>query len=193
MTRSGDIASNIHHLTGNEKYWLVVLGDKATDSAVSRFIFGSNSSAIIDNCNAPILMVPKEAHLGEIKKIAFATDLDETEMKAMHFLKELAAVWSSRIDVVHVCREKLLVTEKVYNFDSYKKITTKLGSQDVSYMDMQEENICDGLDKYVAEYQVDLLAMFHKKRTLIKKLLHQSICKGMMNYHKVPLLIFPER
>jgi nucleotide-binding universal stress UspA family protein len=187
----GDMAANVVEIAKKTKYWLIVMGDKSHDGAISRFIFGSDSYQLIDQVHCPILMLPEKIEMTAIRKIAFATELQPSDQKAIPFLRDLAEIWRSHIDVIHVCHDKLRPEEKVANFDSYKKIIAKIDYPDISYVDVRGDDVSAALAKYVSKAQVDMLAVIHKRRDFMGELLHRSISKKMMNYHSVPLLILP--
>ncbi|MGV3508440.1 MAG: universal stress protein [Sphingobacteriaceae bacterium] len=192
----GNLADNVSELAKKKKIWMIIMGDKSNEGALSRFIFGSDSHAVIDKAVCPVLLVPEKADLKQIKKTAFATDLQPSEKKAIPFLKEWADIFRSEILFVHVCDETLSVKEKVKNYDSYKKIAHRLDQSDSSYVDLcidvLGEDIPDSLDKFTSMDKIDILAIQHKKRSFLGELFHTSISKKMMNYHHVPLLVLPE-
>lgn len=192
----GNLADNVYEMNKKEKIWMIIMGDKSKEGALSRFIFGSHSYELIDKAVCPVLLVPQNANLKQIRKIAFATDLQPSEKKAIPFLKELTDMFRSEILFLHVCDETLSAKEKVEHYDNYKKIAHRFDSIDSSYVelyiDVLGEDITDTLDKFTMIDEIDILAIQHKKRSFFGDLLHTSISKKMMNYHHVPLLVLPE-
>jgi nucleotide-binding universal stress UspA family protein len=185
----GKLGDNIHKITSKENIWMIVMGDKSEEGAVSRFIFGSNSNAVIDNAPCPVLLVPEKASLDAVKKIVFATELQRSEHKAMLFLEELAELWRSQITVLHVCDKVLSIEEKANYYNYYKKILSGIKYPGINYIDVRGDHITETIAGYARKEHINMIAIVHKKRSFIGLLLHKSISKEMMNYHQVPLLV----
>lgn len=189
LNEPGKLGDNVHEITMRKDIWMIVMGDKSKEGPVSRFIFGSNSNAVIDNASCPVLLIPEKAALKPVKKIVFATDLQRTELVAMLILEKLAELWESQITVLHVCDKTLSVEEKVSHYSYYKKILGGIKYPHTNYLDVRGDHITDTIADYATKEKIDLIAIVHKKRSFIGHLLHKSISKKMMNYHNAPLLV----
>lgn len=189
LNEPGKLGENVHHLTTKEHIWMIVMGDKSKEDAASRFIFGSNSNAVIDNATCPVLLIPEKADLSQIKKMVFATELQPSEHGAMLFLEKLAEMWHSEITVLHVCEKKLSLEEKAKHYKEYNKILSGIQYPHISYVDVRGDEVTETISTYAGREKIDMIAIVHKKRSFLGGLLHKSISKEMMNYHKVPLLV----
>lgn len=189
MNEPGDLAENIKKITRENNIWMIVMGDKKKEGAVSRFVFGSHGNAVIDHAACPVLIVPVKAKLREMEKIIFASELDHSEHAAVLFLEKLAEMWHSQVTVLHVCEKSLSVEEKVSHYADYKKILSGIKYPDIRYVDVRGDDITNTISTYAGREKIDLIAIAHKKRSFIGALLHSSISKKMMNYHSVPLLV----
>lgn len=188
---AGNLAENVRDLAKTKKFWMILMGDKSQEEGINRFIFGSDTHTLIDEAVCPILFIPEKLKLKPIKKIAFATDFQESEHKSMSFLKELAEIWKSEILVIHVLSEDISAEEKVKKYDSYKRITSKIHFPNISYTDVRADDISLALETFSKKETIDILAMLHKKRSFMGQLLHKSVTKEMLNYHSIPLLVLP--
>ncbi|MEJ6980390.1 universal stress protein [Pedobacter sp. P351] len=187
----GNIAENVHELAKLKKFWMIIMGDKSQEGTFSRFIFGSDTHTLIEEAVCPVLLIPEKIKPKPLKKIAYATDLEQSEHKSMSFLKELSDIWGSEILVIHVLSNDLTAEEKVRNYDSYKQIISRIKFLKISYTDVRSDDIAMALEKFTKKETVDILAILHKKRSFIGKVLHKSISKEMLNYHHVPILVLP--
>lgn len=183
-SRPGNLAGNIDEM----KPWLIVMGGKSESSALSHFLFGSNSSAVIDRASCPVLIVPEKADPKAFKKIVFATDLQPSEKDSLLFLEKFGSLWDASITVLHVSDKKL--PEDIWDdrYDYYKNIISG-NNPSISYTDVRGKDIVETISKYATHQDVDLVAIAHQKRSFIGQLLHKSIGKNMLNYHKAPVLI----
>lgn len=183
-SRPGNLAENINDL----KPWLIVMGGKSEDSALSHFLFGSNSSAVMDKATCPVLIIPEKAKLKTLKKIVFATDLQPSERDSLSFLEKFGKFWDANITVLHVSDKSHPDDIWDDRYEYYKNIISG-NNPSISYTDVRGKNITEAISKYATRQNVDLIAIAHQKRSFIGQLLHKSIGKEMLNYHKAPVLI----
>lgn len=183
-SRPGNLSDNIEGM----KPWLIVMGGKSKTSALSHFLFGSNSSAVMEKASCPVLIVPEGAVLTDFKKIVFATDLQPSEKNSLSFLEEFGKAWKAGIMVLHVSDKQLPDDIWDGQYEYYKNIIS--GSHpSIQYTDVRGTDIAKAINKYVGSQGIDLVAIAHKKRSFIGQLLHKSIGKDMLNYQEVPVLI----
>ena len=185
----GNLTEHIGRIAEKNDTWMIVMGDKSDESTLSRFISGSDSTAVIDNANCPVLLIPEKAELKEVRKILFAAELHRAEREAIHFLEGLAEMWHSQVTVLHVSDNAVSAEEKETHYSDRKKILDGIKYPDITYVDIRGDDISEAISTYAEKEQIDMIAIVHKKRSFIGSLLHKSISKKMLNYHKVPLLI----
>ncbi len=171
--------------------WLIVMGDKSREGIINNFIFGSMTSDVIDNAFCPVLLVPEKVPIKGMDKIAFASDLDKSDYKALKMLGDFARVFDSEIIVIHVSPEKLSVSEKVKHMDHFNKLAARIDYLDMTYEDIRDHEIPNALAKFSRIEAIDLLALVHKKYSFLQNLFHSSTTKSMMKYHKIPLMVLP--
>ena len=183
-SRPGNLSENIEGM----KPWLIAMGGKSKTSALSHFLFGSNSSAVMEKASCPVLIVPEGSVTKAFKKIVFATDLQPSEADSLSFLEEFGKAWKASIMVLHVSDKQLPDDIWDGQYEYYKTIIS--GSHpSIHYTDVRGKDIAKSINKYAGHEAVDLVAIAHKKRSYIGQLLHKSIGKDMLNYQQVPILI----
>jgi nucleotide-binding universal stress UspA family protein len=187
---AGTIGENIREIISRENIWMVVMGDKSNDGALNRFFFGSTSYSVIEKALCPVLLVPESAELKLFKKIVFATELHSSEFQSMSYIEELAESLQSEITFLHVSPEQVTFKEKMDNYNQHKKVIKGLNHSNTSYVDVRGLDITYTLAQY-AEKKADLLALVHKKRSVVGQLFHNSIGKEIMEYHNTPIMILP--
>lgn len=185
----GNLAENVHELLEKQSIWMIVMGDKSDETALSRFLLGSESLSIIDKAKCPVLLVPEKAELKPLKKIVFGTELEHSEHKAISFLAMLADIWKAKITVLHVSMKKLTADEKEEHQKHYNKLIAGIDYPDISYVGITGDDTNEAITKFASKEVIDMIAIVHKNRSAIGHLLHSSISKEMLNYHKVPILV----
>ncbi|MGB4399557.1 MAG: universal stress protein [Daejeonella sp.] len=183
-SRPGNLAGNISEM----KPWLIVMGGKSESSSLSHLLFGSNSSAVMDKASCPVLLVPEQAIPKVFKRIVFATDLQPSEKESFFFLEKFGNYWGASITVLHVSEKTHLEDIWDERYDYYKNIISG-NNPSISYTDVRGKNIAEAISKYATHQDVDMVAIAHQKRSVIGQLLHKSIGKDFLNYHKTPVLI----
>jgi len=177
-SQPGNLAENVERL----KPWLMVMGGKSKASTLSHLIFGSKSSEVIDRALCPLLIVPEKAELIPFKRILFATDLDPSEKNSLSFLEEFGNLWNAQIMVLHVSETSQTEDHNLNNIfaSHYHKI---------HYSDVRGADIAAAIHRYAGRESINLIAVSHKKRSVIGQLLHKSVGKDILNYQRIPVLI----
>lgn len=189
----GSVGGNIKSILSSKKdISMIVMGDKnPQDDALDRFLYGSDANEVINNAACPVILVPEKAELKPIRTIALATKLERTDFKALSRLAELANFLDAKIIVTHVCPKKLTVEEKLRNMDIFNKMRTRINYHNIGYEDILGDNVSAALAKFARSEKIDLLAVIRKKRTFLAGMFHSSTTNEMLDYHKVPLMVFP--
>src|SRR5690606_22914508 len=81
---------------------IVVVGTKGA-SGIKEMTIGSNTANLINKQTCPIIAVPQNAIISDLKEIGFASDCSIANYgKELDLLKDIAKANASRISVVHV-------------------------------------------------------------------------------------------
>ena len=180
----GNLADTIENLDP----WLMVMGGKSRVSALSEFVFGSNTSAIMDRASCPVLIVPEKAQLYPFKKIVFASALSPAEKGAMSFVEEFGSILSAQITILHVT-DKQTEEENPDEQSNYYNSVVSVNQTAVQYTDVRGADIAEAINDYARHEAIDLIAIAHAKRSFFGKLFHKSVGKNMVNYQDLPVLI----
>lgn len=189
----GSVSEGINSIVKQKKIEMVVMGMSGANG-LTQFILGSNSGAMIDKTSVPLLLVPFEAELKSIRKIAFATDLALSDITALKFLASLASPLNATLTIVHVTNKE--VDPKG---DIQKKIDAFINSValNVKYPGIKYEYVWniyvdDGLNWIAEEDDLDMMAISHERHSLINKIFKGSHTHKLSRHTKIPLLVFPK-
>jgi nucleotide-binding universal stress UspA family protein len=180
----GNLADTIENLDP----WLMVMGGKSRVSALSEFVFGSNTSVIMDRASCPVLIVPEKAQLNPFKKIVFASALSPAEKGAMLFVEEFGSILNAQITVLHVS-DKQTEEENPDEQSIYYNGLVSGNQPAVQYTDVRGADIAEAINDYARHEAIDLIAIAHAKRSFFGQLFHKSVGKNMVNYQDLPVLI----
>lgn len=170
---------------------MIVTGMKGADQ-FKDFILGNTTQQVLEKAPCPVLAIPNNTTLKEIKTIVYATDFEEEDIAAIDKLTEIIKPFKSNIKIVHISSKneydgKLLMEwfkELLKQTVNYKKIAFEI---------VPSEDIFNSLKTYLKDSDADLIAMMERKKTgFLKKLFHQDLVKKMESFGEIPLMSFNE-
>ena len=101
----GGVTTTIRNLVDHHHAPLVVTGMSGC-GLIHRFLLGSTSRDLLEKATFPVLLVPARPMPRQLRKIAFATDLSETDIDIIHSLTSLARPFNAEILIAHVTDAK---------------------------------------------------------------------------------------
>ena len=172
-------ADEIAEYANDEDYDLIVMGTNGERNAFEKLL-GSVTTETMLKSTCPVLAIPPQAQFKDIASVAFATAYEPRDGDAVMFTKDFASQLGAEMHVVHVEKQK---REPIPTMTDYS-----VGFSDFTLV--EDKSIEAGLDAYIQEREVDVLAMFIPKRRLWERLFHSSFTKKMTFHSKTPLLVF---
>jgi len=183
----------IEELAGQHKCGLVVMGLSGA-GALSRFVMGSVSRKTIDHIKYPVLLIPPGTRYREIRKIAFASDLDKDDIPAIHALGFLAARFNADLVITHIAGEdEDDENHKKKSTALLNEVTNKVNFDRIYYRYIRSDDIDSGLGWLSKEGKIDILAMVHKNKGVFSRIISGTHTTRLAHQIKIPLLVFPEK
>jgi nucleotide-binding universal stress UspA family protein len=165
---------------------LIVMGTKGA-TGLKKIMVGSVAAAVIDKSDIPVIAVPEFAQFTNLKDIVYATDIANIK-KELKTVVSFATYFNSVVHILHIAsasrESKLKTKQSVANLTKamdYKKITFTVSLHD---------NAAVGIDEYVLNHKVDMLAMFTHELSFFEKLFGKSVTRQMAFLGNVPLIAF---
>jgi nucleotide-binding universal stress UspA family protein len=189
----GSLQGVVGELIAKHHIGLIVMGTHGA-SGISGFMLGNHSRRMIDDSSKPLLLVPPKAPIVSIKKIAFATDLENIG-------KDLAAIFEL-VNLAKPLNAEILLTyvdDKKYHTEAFKKqmdeILTNLSSKTdypfIYYRLIKSHSTNSGLDWLCHHGQIDMLAMVHRRHNFLDAVINGSHTQKIAGHITKPLLVFP--
>ena len=188
------IADMIDQFAVKNKVDLIVMGSKGA-KGLKKALLGSNATAVIDTSHVPLIVVPGEADFKQIKKLVYATDMQNLQ-KEIRVVARFARLFDAHIHVLHVIqgesskksgkqveRDKFQISNEaaLVSETKYPKIHLHL---------LENKNIADAVDTFVLDQKADLLVMFTHRLDFYEKLFGKSVTRQLAFHSKVPMLTF---
>lgn len=189
----GNLSENVKPLLTQYDIWLIIMGDKSDESFFSHLIIGSDSNRMIKKANRPLLMIPEKAKFRKLRRIAFAADsLKNSDLEALDYLIEIASPFNAEIVITNVSLKDSRAYVLNQRLLSFSKIGSVINYRKINYIDLKESNVSETLVEFAHLANLDMIALFQKRSVFYEQVFQESNTKKMMNYHVLPLLIFPD-
>lgn len=180
------IPQEIKDLIEDNDYDLVVMGTKGEHHSQIEKIMGSVTTHTMMQAPCPVLAVPFDASWKDIRRIAYATNFEPKDTKAAGQLMNFASALAAEVHFVHI--ETSPAIGKMEDYIS-------LANYPYTFTDfaiVNSPSVIEGVEHYVKDRKIDLLALFIPERRLWEKLFHNSFTKKMAFHSKMPILVFHE-
>jgi nucleotide-binding universal stress UspA family protein len=154
---------------------------------MENFFFGTISGKVLEEAHCPVLVVPTEAKFdGLIDHIAVAVNFKEEDALLVEQVRKFRDQIGGHIHVIHIdtdtaasSQDKMKAFCEVWQSD--KRISSHC---------LQHKDINEGLQNFIKEKNMDILAMLSHKRSWLDEIFHHNRAKSLTFAHSVPLMIF---
>ncbi|MFA4867094.1 MAG: universal stress protein [Pedobacter sp.] len=186
----GGLLEVVSDLRQQQTFSMVVIGAHRT--GFGRFLVENHCKSMIEILNSPLIIVPKDAPLSEVKKIAFATDYKDhkRDLDSVYSLIPIAERMEAVIMVVHIHKGEIKNKKSIE-----KAFLTELSNganHPIFYTSMEHDQADDGLCEMCSHQQVDMLVMLHRSRNFIEMIFNGSHTHKVAAKVTVPLMVISE-
>jgi nucleotide-binding universal stress UspA family protein len=177
-------------MTVTGQFDLIIVGSRA--AVPSNSWFGTFTSTLIGKSTIPVMAIPEEAvyKKSKLKNLMYATNFDKSDGTAIRKLLSIAAPLDSQIYIVHI---DVTDHNPFINFDLAhfrEKYAGNIGNIKMIFDLIVNEDIIKGMENYIAEKKIDVLAVTTHKRNIITSFIKPSITRELLIRIPVPLLVF---
>lgn len=170
----------------------IVLMEEATDG--KSWIHTSATMEVLFQVNCPVWVAPADSLFVVPKRIVYATDFKEEDLKTLSQLVALTQTMKPEITALHFTNdasfeEKVKITgfsEMVQQKIDYTNITIKLLS------DKEHHNMAQSLNDYAIDKQTNLIVMLKSNRGFFDRMFKPDPAKVIIEKVHLPVLVFHE-
>ena len=191
VSKGETLVESIKDATENFNIDLLVLGSK--EGAGGSAIFKSTQlPEIVDEIkNCPILIVPEEAEIEDLKEIAFATDYARSyDAKTLNLFRYLANLTGARVCVVHVNEEERLSKAQQSNRNILQAYLMDIRHTIHWMPDFSTKSKV--IKCFLEELNIGMLVMIRYEHKLIPRIFREAVIKKIASELNIPFLILPE-
>lgn len=191
ISEVGRISDVIRNLVKEKEINIVVMGMYGA-SALNHFSLGSNSYEMMNKANFPLLLIPGKFHFTPLRKIAFATDLEEDHIGVIRSLTSLAKHFSAEILLAHIYDKKINPEKHHHKLIAFlDKVTNRVDYSKIYYRQINRKDIDQGLEWLTEHGLLDMLAIVHHHRNILDQIFNRSHTRKLSKHIEIPLLVFP--
>lgn len=165
---------------------LIVMGTKGASNMIDRWL-GTNAESVMENAHCPVWVIPEKTLLTLPSTIMYAADFKEDEVTATYKILSMAQPLGATCKVIHVHDYFELNADQ-----PVKKTVAELKDEfqnfDITFKDINREEILNGLETYVRTHKPDVLALAIYEKSFFSKIFSSSITQHFVQEAKIPLL-----
>lgn len=178
----------VKKLITKENIDLVVAG-LSEKSDLERFLVGSHSIRVMENCSYPLVIVPQDAKITVLKKVLLAVDFDILRRgKALPRLVEILNELQAELYVVNVSKGEGYSSDTK---EDIKHLHLLLDKYKPSFNYIEDGNVADSINEFASRQDISMIIAIHEKKGLLATLFGKSVSKRLAWNSNVPLLILP--
>ena len=167
---------------------IVIMGTQGA-SGLKRWLLGSTTVEFLKRSIVPVLVVPAEYEVMNIRHIALA--IDDSELSKLSLLEPailLAKKFYANISLVHVANAESVGSETVGNY-----LKEHMDKVEMPYTlhTLQGNSVSKILEDFAEKENVDILCLLNQseRRSWWSNLLHDSVTNELAYGSKKPLLV----
>lgn len=185
QVRKGNSVENICQIAEKLKVDIIIMGTKGADGMKKMFL-GSTASNVILNTAIPVLVVPGAFENFKLSNITLALDNKKIEeLKVLKPILDLVKGFGAKLELLTVIDEDHPKAKIDPNLEGH--FTTE--GLTYTYSIIKGPEIIEGIRKFVARENSDMLCLIHRSRGFFQNIFGESVSKEMAFDSSVPLLI----
>ena len=171
---------------------LIVMGIRGGD-AESDDLIGSTTAGVIFNARVPVLAIPEKTPdnwLQNFRKVAYATVFESNDFIAIDRLMKLMTPFDAKVICLHVDQGNNPLLDEAMLEGMKEALCEKYPKAVFECHLIHHKHLPEAIDQFIAEHQVDVLALTTHRRNLLTRLFNPSMARKMVLHTQTPLLIF---
>jgi nucleotide-binding universal stress UspA family protein len=191
VSRYGTLEVQIQAVVEDLDIDLIVMGTQGA-TGIKGMLFGSNTATIIEEITAcPVLAIPYQAPIQDIRKIVFATTYAGNNIEILKELASLALIFKASIHILHI-RITKEGTKAEFIDDFKQKLREAVPNGSFTFHEVEHEDVIEGLHTFVKANDIDLIAMGTRKKGFFGFFM-RSLTKAAAFSTTVPLMAFHDK
>ena len=172
---------------GNIDLLVIGMKDEHSDRG---FLSGNIANKLIDKKLCPLLIIPPYYNYKKLKKIAYASDFESSDIIAIEKLSAIAEYYDAEIEVVHIpTKEEYTAMQQMEWFKELLEVQVQY--KKISFHMVLANNIEEGLRMHIRDENADILGMLEREnKSVFAAVFNKDTVKKMESLATIPILCF---
>lgn len=183
----GNLLKNIQHYVAEKDIDFIVMGSHGAGGK-NDYLIGSNTQKVVRLVHCPVLVIKNKPSESPIRKVVFASEFNQEEKKAFHYLLDLVRPLQPEIHLVQINTsswfgQPYVLVKSV--MEDFKQMCGDLKCFTHFYKDW---SVDAGVRHFSEEIDADLIVLSNQLRHPIKRLFRGSNVEALVNHADLPVL-----
>lgn len=191
MIKEGLPEEEIVLFANDYKPSLIVMGTRGADQKEGDLI-GSVTANVIEMSHYPIIAIPDNTAFSDLRKIthiAFLSNFSLRDITSFSTMMDILYPFQIKIDIIHIAMNQDEVWDEKKLSEVKSIFDTKYPTIEIRLKQIQEDHLLDGLDVFIKNENIDILALTTSKRNIFMRMFRPSISRKMLYHSNVPLFV----
>lgn len=184
-SKSGKMLKDLPHFCTKHFISMAIMGTRGASNSQARY-FGSNTMKFIKSTYIPVIAIPEHGELDNIKHIVYATDYKEITGTSFDYVLRIGEIFQALITVLHVRKPYEMFNVK--HDSAFASDNTVFKYKNIRKVTLSNPDVISGIEQYINENAVDMLALSVNDSEMIERLFHNSVFQKFILESKIPVL-----
>jgi nucleotide-binding universal stress UspA family protein len=181
VIKYGYLINIIERVASAFKADLIIMGTQGENNLTTK-LMGSVTESVIRTSQIPTLAIPNVSLNADIQEIVIATNKKEFDNQELIENIFNGLKWTNtRINVLTILQKNTASVPK----------SIALNGLQIGVKTVENESVVDGINVYLENNRVDLLALYHNRNSVLDYLFNRSITKTICAKIQIPILAIP--
>ncbi len=186
-----DFVEGLERAARHRRADLVIMGITGK-SAIAQVLFGSNTLKMAATKACPVLIVPQEAALTDIKNVLLTSDFKNTLNTTPSVpIKNILKVFNPTLHVINVDKDHYISLSENYEKEK-QDLKTLFDGLNPEFYFMRLYDVEEALNLFSVDKKIDMMIVIQKNHSFMESLFHRSHTKKLSFQSKVPILVIHE-
>ncbi|WP_170252545.1 universal stress protein [Adhaeribacter aerolatus] len=186
----GPIGAVLNNLIQENQADLVVMGTRGASTFLKK-LWGTQSAGLMKEACCPVLVIPANSRYRPIQNIAYASDFETRQISFLKQLLPFAEPLNAGLYIFNVKNDDQL--DLVADTQLLHEIDRTFPRNNFSYSQLQDQDVVTGIQQFVHDNNIDLLAVCVHKPDILEKIFHTSVSRELAFQSNIPLLTLPDK
>lgn len=183
-----NLDAELNEMARKERLDLIAMGTQGATGA-REILFGTNAVQVLHRSLVPVLVVPQEAEVTQLKDILFPTDyapdFDQLDLKVLEGILK-------RHDVtLHVLHAYTEADQAPQRRKSREQLGQRLARAQVNWTEVGDQGVEEAINRFAGEQPVQMLVMVRNRHTFLENILVTPTTDRIGFHTKIPFLVIP--